>query len=42
MSGGCPKHGTMLTKHKKIDGTIIYTCPKNKCSYKENEDGKMI
>lgn len=42
MSGGCPRHGTMLTKHRKVDGDIVFVCPKNKCGYKEDEDGNML
>jgi len=40
---GCPRHGTQLNKHFRLDKQeFVFSCPKQKCGYKENEEGEMI
>lgn len=41
-TGVCSAHGLKLVKHRRVNGEIIYSCPKEKCSYKEDEDGRAI
>lgn len=39
----CGRHGVKLEKHRDIgSGEVFWTCPKEKCSYKENEKGEKI
>jgi len=39
---GCPRHCIGLRKHRTFDGSIVYSCPKEKCGHKKNEDGKVL
>lgn len=39
---GCMRHSIQLVKHRKFNGEYVYVCPKEKCSYKENEEGEII
>lgn len=39
----CQQCGVALEKHRNIaTGKTIWTCPGDKCSYKENSEGEMI
>lgn len=39
----CKRHGVALKKHRDpMSGDIVWTCPKDKCKFRKNEDGEKI
>jgi len=42
MSRMCKRHGVEMRKTRGFDNKPFYACPKDKCSYKENEAGEKI